>query len=95
MSRGITETHFCDFCEKELKVREPERYVYGKRVTEKNGVCITLGYSQDGWGLRRDIMPKFSSEDICDKCFVSFKEKAEIFWESLHAKHSDRKEADK
>ncbi len=88
MSRKIIEIHYCDFCEKELKERNPKRHEFGKLVTEKNGVCITLGYSQNGWGMRKDIIPKFSSEDICDECFDSFKEKASLFWESLHTKNN-------
>ena len=39
MSKKIIEIHYCDFCEKELKERNPKRYEFGKLVTEKNGVC--------------------------------------------------------
>ncbi len=78
--------HFCDFCKKELQIREPKRYEAGRAVTEKNGVRITLGYSPNGWGRRADIIPEFSSEDVCDDCYNSFHVKARKFWTSLHVK---------
>ena len=84
MAKKVQESFYCDFCEKQLLLVEPRRYSWGRPIREGNAVCITLGYSVGGWGMRENVVPKFSSEDICEECFSSYKIKAKAFWESLH-----------
>lgn len=90
MSKSVIERYFCDFCETELLTREPVRWSYGRKVCERNGIKITLGYSDDGWGRRSDVVQPFSSDHICDKCMINYKEKALKFWESLKIKKENK-----
>jgi len=64
-----TTNYYCDYCKKKITSE-------GVWTARLNGFCITLGYSDDGWGSRQDmIMPQ--SVDLCDDCFSKVKEKAQ------------------
>lgn len=78
MSKTVIERYFCDFCEDIIL------------PSDHNGVKIELGYSDGGWGNRSDIIPPFSSDDVCKECYKRYKEKALEFWESLKIKKENK-----
>lgn len=72
------ETTICDLCDKQVQIRKTGwrwgRKNSEKPMTEKNmiqkywGIAIELGFSENGWGSRMNLIER-STYEICDDCY--------------------------
>ena len=49
-----------------------------KTHSDRTGLVVTMGYSKNGWGNRRDMI-NWSGE-VCQKCFESLGEDVSLVW---------------
>lgn len=68
-----TEIEQCPICEKVLSIKKGDNKTTKEK---KHGVTWEFGYSNGGWGSRKDFMPSQSME-VCTACFDTIKDKVE------------------